>query len=62
MYDDDGYLVANQENTYAVGDRSNITFPDGDLVYGNNTEDASLQILVQDADVLPPSNWTKKYV
>jgi hypothetical protein len=62
MYDDDGYLVANPENTYAVGDRSNITYPSGDLVYGNGTEDGIFQVLVQDADVSPPSNWTKKYV
>jgi hypothetical protein len=62
MYDDDGYLVSNPENTYAVGDRSNITFPSGDLVYGNGTEDGSFQVLVQAADVSPPSNWTKKYV
>jgi hypothetical protein len=60
MYDGDGYLVSNTENTYAVGDRSNITFPSGDLVYGNRTEDGSFQVLVQDADVSPPSNWTTK--
>jgi hypothetical protein len=60
MYDEEGYLVANPENTYAVGDRSNITFPNGDLVYEAGSTDASFQILVQDADVAPPSNWTKK--
>ena len=62
MYDDAGYLVSNTENTYAVGDRSNITFPSGDLVYGNGTEDGRFQVLVQEADVSPPSNWTTKYV
>jgi hypothetical protein len=60
MYDDDGYLVANKENTYAIGDRSNITYPSGKLVYGNSTEDGSFQVLVQNADVSPPSNWTAK--
>jgi hypothetical protein len=62
IYDDDGYLVSNTENTYAVGDRSNITFPSGDLIYSNGTKDGSFQVLVQDADVSPPSNWTTKYV
>lgn len=60
MYDDDGYLVSNTENIYAVGDRSNITFPNGNLVYGNATEDGSFQILVQDANRSPPGNWTAK--
>ncbi|KAK4893460.1 hypothetical protein LTR27_008142 [Elasticomyces elasticus] len=43
MYDDSGYLVANAENTWAVGDRSNITFADGGPVYGNGTADGSFQ-------------------
>jgi hypothetical protein len=60
MYDDDGYLVANKENTYAVGDRSNITYPSGELVYGNSTGDGTFQVLVQDAGISPPSNWTAK--
>jgi hypothetical protein len=62
MYDDSGYLVANSENKYAVGDRSNITFPSGSQVYSDDTEDGIFQVLVQDANVKPPSNWTAKYV
>lgn len=62
MYDDEGYLVSNTENKFAVGDRSNITFPSGDLVYGSGTEDGTFQVLVQDANSKPPSNWTAKYV
>ena len=62
MYDDEGYLVSNTENKFAVGDRSNITFPSGDLVYGSGTEDGTFQVLVQDATSKPPSNWTAKYV
>ena len=62
MYDNEGYLVANVENKFAVGDRSNITFPSGDLVYGSSVEDGSFQVLVQDANSKPPSNWTAKYV
>lgn len=60
MYDNQGWLVPNVENTWAVGDRSNITYPDGDLVYGNGTGTGSFQVLVQDAGVRPPSNWTAK--
>ena len=62
MYDNEGYLVANPENKWAVGDRSNITFPNGDLVYGSGTEDGTFQVLVQDTSSKPPSNWTAKYV
>ncbi|KAK6391194.1 hypothetical protein LTR65_004653 [Meristemomyces frigidus] len=62
MYNDAGWLVANKENTYAVGDRSNITFPNGDLVYGNGTKDGSFQVLVQDAEMTPPNNWTTNWL
>jgi len=60
MYDNAGYLVANAKNTYAIGDRSNITFPNGDLVYSGGTQDGSFKILLQDGGVTPPSNWTAK--
>lgn len=60
MYDDEGYLVLNKENTYAVGDRSNITFSGRDLVYGDGTKDGTFQVLLQDANVAPPSYWTAK--
>ena len=60
MYDNEGYLVSNPENKWAVGDRSNITFPNGDLVYGSGTKDGTFQVLVQDASSKPPSNWTAK--
>ena len=62
MYNQTGYLVANSENTWAVGDRSNITFADGSLVYSNGAKDASFQVLVQDADVAPPANWTANWL
>ncbi|MCJ1388431.1 hypothetical protein MMC18_001278 [Xylographa bjoerkii] len=44
MYDNEGFLVENTENTYAVGDRSNITLLSGDLIYGSGTEDATFQV------------------
>jgi hypothetical protein len=57
-----GYLVENPINIYAVGDRSNITYPDGSLVYGTGSSSSSetFQILVQSAAVSPPANWTHK--
>lgn len=55
-------LVSNPENIYSVGDRSNLTYPDGSLVYGSgdNQNDEMFQILVQSQGVPPPSNWTQK--
>jgi hypothetical protein len=34
MYNSDGFLVENQLNKYGVGDRNNITYLGGELVYG----------------------------
>jgi hypothetical protein len=62
LYNADRYLVENPLNKYEVGDRSNITYPDGTLVYENNsaTSDGFFQVLVQGANVEPPKNWTNK--
>lgn len=64
MYNASGYLIPNALNTYAIGDRSNITYPDGSLVYGNesNSSDQSFQVLVQSAVVSPPANWTSNWL
>ena len=65
MYNSVGYLVENKLGVYSVGDRSNLTYPDGGSVYANGTAgDASepFQILVQPADVAPPSNWTGNWL
>jgi hypothetical protein len=61
-YNATGYLIPNPINVYAVGDRSNLTYSDGSLVYGNesNSSDQSFQVLVQSAAVPPPANWTSK--
>jgi hypothetical protein len=60
MYNASSYLVANPEDIYAVGDSSNITYPDGSLVYGagSSSTNESFQVLVQSSS--PPSNWTHK--
>lgn len=63
VYGEDHFLVVNPINVYALGDRSNITYPDGTRVYGDNAaSDGPFQILVQPADNSPPANWTDKYV
>ncbi|KAL1970814.1 hypothetical protein VTN77DRAFT_2648 [Rasamsonia byssochlamydoides] len=63
MYDAEHFLVPNPFNVYAIGDRSNITYPDGSPVYGPGSDDAEnrpFEILIQPADLVPPANWTNK--
>jgi hypothetical protein len=61
VYGSDFFLVDNPLNRYALGDRSRMTYPNGSLVYGDPTiGDKEFQILLQAADVAPPSNWTAK--
>jgi hypothetical protein len=66
-YGADDFFIDNPQSVYALGDRSNITFPSGMRVYGgaagnNNTQDGMFQILVQPADVMPPANWTSNWL
>ena len=64
-YGGDYFLIPNDMETYALGDRSNITYPDESPVYGaevDANQDESFQILVQPADVKPPSNWTRNWL
>lgn len=60
MYNDKGYLVENSEARYSLGDRSNFTYSNGDLVYGSNmsASDGPFDILIQRSD--PGTNWTSK--
>ena len=65
IYGADQYLIPNTLNRYEVGDRNNLTYEDGSFVYGpqaNRSADGPFKILIQDADVAPPRNWTSKYV
>jgi hypothetical protein len=57
-YDEAQYFVPNALNRYSLGDRSNLTYPDGKLV--SQGAKGEFQILLQPADVPPPSNWTSK--
>ena len=63
-YNSANYLIPNPLNRYALGDRSNLTYPNGQLVYGfegaASAGDGPFEILVQAADVPPPANWTSK--
>ncbi|KAI1758609.1 hypothetical protein GGR53DRAFT_235479 [Hypoxylon sp. FL1150] len=59
MYDTEGRLVPNSIARYALGDRSNLTYPDGTLVYDANT-DAPFDVLVQASQ--PPANWTSNWL
>ena len=61
-YGSDYYLIPNSRDVYALGDRSNLTFAKGKAVYGTSGEDGMFQILMQPADVLPPSNWTSNWL
>lgn len=57
MYDSQGTLVPNSISRYSLGDRSNLTYPDGTSVYGTDI-DAPFDILVQASQ--PPAKWTSK--
>ena len=62
-YGGDYFLIPNAMDVYALGDRSNITYPNGRRVYGGNiANDGSFQILLQPADVTPPANWTSNWL
>jgi hypothetical protein len=65
LYLPNHHFFANPLEWYSLGDRSNLTYPDGSLVYGgpkSSTTDESFQILVQSTATPPPANWTSKYV
>jgi hypothetical protein len=61
-YDSTNYLVPNDLNRYALGDRSNLTYPDGTLLYADVDSDGAFSILIQPADVVPSSNWTNNWL
>lgn len=64
VYNSSSYLVENSLNRYSLGDRSNLTYPDGDLIYGDDGSDRNdaFSILLQSADVPPSANWTSNWV
>ncbi|KAE8396391.1 hypothetical protein BDV23DRAFT_143930 [Aspergillus alliaceus] len=56
IYNVQQYLVSNDLNRYALGDRSGLIYDDGSLVYANDAKNETFRILVQPSDVSPPSN------
>ena len=67
-YGADNFLIDNSLGVYALGDRSNLTYPNGSKVYdkasnaGSSQHNGSFQILVQAANMPPPTNWTSNWL
>lgn len=57
-YGPDQDLIPNDLDKYMVGDRSNLTFPDGTPI--SSGEKKPFQVLLQSSEVQPPANWTNK--
>ena len=65
IYGADSFLIDNPLGVYALGDRSNLTYPDGSKVYAEASDPGdtrSFQILVQAVDDPPPTNWTSNWL
>lgn len=64
-YNSDGFLIENLRNVSSLGDRSNITYPSGSAIYGSGSraeDNGPFEILIQPADIAPPSNWTANWL
>ncbi|KAH8891775.1 hypothetical protein GQ53DRAFT_823209 [Thozetella sp. PMI_491] len=61
-YNSESYLIPNPINVYSLGDRSNITYPDGTRVYEDNSRNDPFSILIQPADLSPSANWTSNWL
>ncbi|KAH7183308.1 uncharacterized protein B0J16DRAFT_269828 [Fusarium flagelliforme] len=59
-YGPDQDLIPNEQEKYMVGDRSNLTFPDGSPVETGG--EGVFQVLLQDQNIKPPSNWTNNWL
>ena len=61
VYNTKAYLIENQWNIYSLGDRSDIKYPNGDPVYGSNSDsDGEFTILLQTLDIPPPTSYQSK--
>ncbi|KAK2608755.1 hypothetical protein QQS21_002744 [Conoideocrella luteorostrata] len=58
VYNEEQLLISNPLHRYALGDRSNLTFPNGKPI--SDGPDGPFDMLIQASDVKPPSNWTNK--
>lgn len=65
VYNEDGFLIENPLGVYSLGDRSDITYPDGRAVYGPTSSDrgnGEFKLLIQPADVTPPKTWVNNWL
>ncbi|KAE8167333.1 hypothetical protein BDV40DRAFT_295917 [Aspergillus tamarii] len=62
LYNADKFLIKNPLDRSSLGDRSNLTYADGIPVYGEDDRDETFQILIQPADIEPPSNWISNWL
>ncbi|RDA88346.1 hypothetical protein CP532_5640 [Ophiocordyceps camponoti-leonardi (nom. inval.)] len=62
LYDVEGGLVANSLHRFSLGSGSNLTYTNGQPVYGNWNRTDAFSILVQSKDLPPPANWTNNWL
>ena len=62
VYNEEGFFVPNQWKVYALGNRSDIEYPDGSLVYpsGSTNPDREFTLLLQTLDEPPPEKYRSK--
>ena len=61
-YNSTNYLVPNSLDRYSLGDRSNLTYADGNQVYADLSSNGEFSILIQSAALAPNSNWTDNWL
>jgi hypothetical protein len=63
IYDAQGYLIPNDKDVYAIGDRTgNLSYSNGDYVNALKQRNRPFSVLIQAADVPPPKNWTANWL
>ncbi|PGH28517.1 hypothetical protein GX50_08744 [[Emmonsia] crescens] len=60
-YNEEQYLVPNNLHRYCLGDRDDLTFPDGTLL-SDKSKDGEFYILLQAADMKPPKKWMNNWL
>ena len=64
VYNSSAMLVNNTLNRYSLGDRSNITYPNGSYVYGSQgtppQSTAPFSLYLQTQDITPPEGYYSK--
>lgn len=60
-YNEEQYFVPNDLNRYCLGDRNNLTFPDGTPL-SELSKDGEFHVLLQAADVKPPEKWISNWL